>query len=72
MTAKSSTKGGSKHQQARPVKVPMTPDRAAAIQSHTMKTTGAVKSGSFAAVAQSTAARNVNVGIVPNATTGKP
>lgn len=46
-------------------KVAMTPVRASAIQSETMKTTGTVKVGTFAARVQSAAAHNVNAGIVP-------
>lgn len=53
-------------------KAPMTPDRVAAIQKHTMKTDGTVKAGSFTARVQAAAARNLNIGIVAVATTRTP
>lgn len=45
---------------------PMTPARAAAIQSRTAITEGTVTKGSFAARAASAAAKNVNAGVVPS------
>jgi ethanolamine utilization microcompartment shell protein EutS len=48
-------------------KTAMTPARAAAIQSHAAKTSGAVQKGSFSARAQAAAAVNVNTGAVPSA-----
>lgn len=73
MTAKSNGQGGksSNAGKATAGKVAMTPARASVIQSHTMKTTGTVTASDFAARATSAAARNVNVGIVPAAPTGK-
>jgi hypothetical protein len=71
MTAKNNPKidhksaAGKVAPQPRPIKVPMTDDRARAIQRHTMKTTGTVKKTDFAAIAQRVADRNIKAGIVP-------